>query len=175
MNIEEIQAQCESMSNEQLLLVVNNKRLYTEKIVRVAYQEIGRRRLSKEEVKVIEKKHARKSRIITGDIHTDILLFEKIGVFFICIPFFGGLLIRDYRRKGYVLKTRQIMYFNLLGLTFLLADVFLGMNHLSLLTGIIIWIFSFLPTYYFNEYYFRQRIIRWLEARTQDPDEAEKG
>ena len=60
MKIEEIQQQCETLSNEQLLLVVNNKRLYNEKIVRVAYQEIKKRRLSKEEVKEIEKKQAQK-------------------------------------------------------------------------------------------------------------------
>lgn len=40
MKIEEIQQQCEALSNEQLFLVVNNKQLYNEKIVRVAYQEI---------------------------------------------------------------------------------------------------------------------------------------
>src|ERR1700722_3506919 len=66
MKIEEIQQQCETLSNEQLFLVVNNKHLYTEKIVRVAYLEIKNRGLSKQEVKEIEKVQARRSRIITG-------------------------------------------------------------------------------------------------------------
>jgi len=66
MKIEEIQQQCETLSDEQLLLVVNNKQLYTEKIVRVAYQEIKKRGLSKQKIKEIEKVHARQSRIITG-------------------------------------------------------------------------------------------------------------
>ena len=57
MTIEEIQQQCEALSNEQLLLVVNNKRLYNEKIVRAAYQEIRKRGLSKQEVICLPRIH----------------------------------------------------------------------------------------------------------------------
>ncbi|MHA4811108.1 hypothetical protein ACX0G9_23570 [Flavitalea flava] len=170
MNIEDIQNQCENLSNEQLLLVVNNKRLYTEKIVRAAYQELRKRQIPKEEVIAIEKKHTRRSRIITGDIHTDILLLEKIALFFLCIPRLGGLIMWDYRKKGYALKTRQTTYFNLMGAAFLLTDILLGMHHISMETGAIIWIFSFLPTYFFNEYFFKQRTIRNLEARMKHQD-----
>jgi len=65
MTIEEIQQQCETLSNEQLFLVVNNKQLYNEMIVRVTYQEIRKRGLSKQEVKEIEKAQARRAKIIT--------------------------------------------------------------------------------------------------------------
>ena len=107
MKIEDIRQQCEALSNEELLLVVNNKRLYTEQIVRVAYQEIRKRKLSKEEVKEIEKVQARRSKVKTGDFMTDILLFEKIGFFFICVPMFHRFVLRDYRKKGYLLKVRH--------------------------------------------------------------------
>ena len=111
MKIEEIQQQCESLSNEQLLLVVHNKQLYTEKIVRVAYQEIKKRGLSKQEIKEIEKVQARQSRIITGDIHEDIFFLEKIGFFFLGIlRILNALILRDYRKKGFVLKVRQAHY-----------------------------------------------------------------
>ena len=83
MDIKEIQEQCETLADEQLLLVVNNKILYTADIVKVAYQEIRKRGLSKERIKEIKKKHARESKIVTGDIYEDILLFEKIAFFFI--------------------------------------------------------------------------------------------
>jgi hypothetical protein len=127
MKIEEIQQQCETLSNEQLFLVVNNKRLYTEKIVRVAYQEIKKRGLSKQEVKEIEKVQARQSSIITGDIYEDIFFWEKIGLFSLGIfRLMSALLLRDYKKKGFVLKVRQAQYYILLGVAFLFIAAFLG-------------------------------------------------
>ena len=83
MTREEIQQQCEALSDEQLLLVVNNKRLYTEQIIREAYHEIRKRGLSKQKIKEIEKIHAGRSKIITGNIDEDILLLEKVLFFLI--------------------------------------------------------------------------------------------
>ena len=170
MKIEEIQEQCEALSNEQLLLVVNNKRLYTEKIVKVAYQEIRKRGLSKNEVKEIEKIHARRARIITGNIHEDILFWEKVGFFVLCLPRIHFLVFRDYRKKGFVLKVRQARYFNSLGLIFFLLSAFLGERLHSFSAGVISWVASLLLTYFLNEYYFKERIIKSLEARSVDPD-----
>jgi len=170
MTIDEIQQQCETMSSEQLFLIVNNKQLYTEKIVRVAYQEIRKRGLSKQEIKEIEKVQARRARIITGNIHEDILFLEKIGFFFLCIPRMHFLVFRDYRKKGFVLKIRQARYYNLLGLVFFLSSAFLGEYLHSFLAAGIIWVSSFLATHFLNQYYFKERIIRYLTARAADPE-----
>jgi hypothetical protein len=170
MTIEEIQEQCESLSNEQLLLVVNNKQLYTEQIVRVAYQEIRKRGLSKQEIKEIEKVQARRAKIITGNIQEDILFWEKVVFFILCLPRMHFLVFRDYRKRGYVLKVRQAWYYNLLGLIFFILSAILAEYFHSLLAGGIIWISSFLLTYFFNEYYFKERTIKYLAARTVDPE-----
>lgn len=170
MTIEEIQQQCETLSNEQLLLVVNNKLLYNEKIVRVAYQEIRKRGLSKQEVKKIEKAQARRARIITGDIHEDVLFWEKIVFFIICVPRIHFWVLRDYRRKGSVLKFWQGQYYSLLGLVFLLLSIFLGRLLHSFLAGGMIWVSSFLLAYLLSESYFKGRIIKYLASRTVDPD-----
>lgn len=171
MKIEEIQQQCETLSNEQLFLVVNNKQLYTEKIVRVAYQEIKKRGLSKQEVKEIEKVQARQSRIITGDIYEDIFFLEKIGFFSLGIfRLLSALLLRDYKKKGFVLKVRQAQYYILLGVAFLFIATFLGQHSHSFSTGMIIWVSGFLSTHLFNKYYFKAATIKRLEARSVDPD-----
>jgi len=167
MKIEEIQQQCETLSNEQLFLVVNNKHLYTEKIVRVAYQEIKKRGLSKQEIQEIEKVQARRSRIITGDIHEDIFLLEKIGFFSLGIfRFLNALLLRDYRKKGFVLKVKQAQYYILLGVAFFFIAIFLGQYLHSFSVGAIVWVAGFLSTHLFNKYYFKAATIRRLAART---------
>jgi len=171
MKIEEIQQQCETLSNEQLLLVVNNKRLYNEKIVRVAYQEIKKRRLSKEEVKEIEKKQARQSSIITGDIYEDIFFWEKIGLFYLGLfRLMSALLIRDYQKRGFILKVKQANYYILLGIAFLCVAGFLGQQFHSGSFSLIIWASGFPLTHLFNKFYFKAATIKRLEARSVDPD-----
>jgi hypothetical protein len=166
MKIEEIQQQCESLSNEQLLLVVNNKRLYTEKIVRVAYQEIKKRGLSKQEVKEIEKAQAQQSRIITGNVHEDIFLLEKIGFYFLGIfKFFNALVLRDYRKRGYILKVKQAQYYILLGVAFLFSSFFIGKYFHAYAAAAIIWPAGFLITHFFNRYYLKAATIKRLAAR----------
>ena len=168
MKIEEIRQQCEALSNEELLLVVNNKRLYTEQIVRVAYQEIRKRNLSKEEVRGIEKVQVRRSKVKTGDFTTDIHLLEKIGFFFIYVPMFHRFVLRDYRRKGYLLKVRQGAYFTYTGFLSFFALLAAGVHRISLLTGAGIWVSFFFLTYALNQFYFRQKISQWLAARTNN-------
>jgi hypothetical protein len=168
MTIEEIQAQCEALSNEELLLVVNNKRLYTEQIVRVAYQEIRKRGLSKQEIKEIEKMQAERAKIITGDIREDVLFFEKVGFFFLCVPRMHFLVIRDYRNQGFVLKVRQAQYFIFLGLVSLILSALLGGYFHSFLLGAIIWVASFLLAYFLNRYYIKGKIIKYLASRSAD-------
>ncbi len=171
MKIEEIQQQCEALSNEQLFLVVNNKQLYNEKIVRVAYQEIKKRGLSKQEVKEIEKVQARQSRIITGDIYEDIFFLEKLGLFYLGIfRLMSALLVRDYQKKGYILKVKQANYYILFGVAFIFIAGFLGELFHSWSTCLIIWASGFLPTHLFNKFYFKAATIKRLEARSVDPD-----
>jgi len=165
MKIEDIKAQCEALSNEELLMVVNNKIRYTEKIVRVAQQELRKRALSKEEVDEFKKKQSRRARIIDGNIHEDLMLWEKIFFFFLF--FFRPLffMMRDYRRKKYVLKTRQAGYFMTSGGLFFLLLLWGGRHRVSLSTGAVIWVVTFMAAYAFNQYYFKERTVRRLAAR----------
>jgi hypothetical protein len=170
MTIEEIQQQCKTLSNDELFQVVNNKQLYNEKIVRVAYQEIRNRRISKQEAREIRKVQARRAKVISGNIHEDVLFWEKVGFFFLCVPRMHYLVIRDYRRQGFVLKVRQGLYYNLFGVIFLISSAVLGQYFHSFLAGGIFWMGSFLLTYLFSQYYFKARIIKHLAARSADPE-----
>ena len=150
------------------MLVVNNKRLYTEQIVRVAYQEIRKRKLSKEEVRGIEKVQAHRSKVKTGDFITDILLLEKLGFYFICVPVLHRFVLRDYRRKGYLLKVRQGAYFTYTGFISLMIIVWAGPHRINFLTGAGLWVLFFFLIYGLNQFYIRRRISEWLAARTNN-------
>ena len=168
MKIEEIRQQCASLSNEELLLVVNNKRLYTEQIVKIAYQEINKRKLPKQEVKEIEKAQARRSKVLTGDFLTDLLLFEKIGFFFMFLPNIHRFVLWDYRKKGYLLKVRQAYYFIVSGAAFFLLGLLLFSLHVRLLVCFVFWVLGFVAAFILNQSYFKERIIRWLKSRTNN-------
>lgn len=171
MNIQDIKDQCESLSNEELLLVVNNKIHYTETIVRIARQELRKRAVPKEEIKKIRKKQRQQDKITGGDIQEDLLLFEKIAFFFLPLPFVHRLVYRDYRRRGYILKTRQSVYFQVAGAVFLVSLIICGESHLiSLAMGALIWLLAFLAAFAFNQFYFKAWTIRRLAARSNPPE-----
>jgi hypothetical protein len=77
---------------------------------------------------------------------------------------FNALVLRDYRKQGFVLKVRQAHYYILLGVAFLFIAVFLGQHFHSFSVGAIIWVSGFLSTHLFNKYYFKAVTIRRLAA-----------
>jgi hypothetical protein len=169
MTIDEIKARCESLSTEELHFIVNNKIQYTEVIVRVAQQELKKRNPTKEELARFKKEQAQRNKIIDGDIHEDLMLWEKIVFFFIFIPGLHALVMRDYRKRRYILKVRQARYYMTLGaiscLVLILANV---ENFLSLKIAAILWAAAYLATHVYNYYYFKARTIRNLAERMDD-------
>jgi hypothetical protein len=171
MTVEEIKAQCATLSNEELYLIVTNKIRYDYVIVAVAQGEIKRRGLSKEEFKELKGVQTRRSKIIEGDIYTDLLWWQKLGLFVICVPRLHFLLFRDYRREKYILKLRQSSYFTVAGLaSFALFMGGLQALEVPLEICAIAWVLGFVPAYLFNQYYFKQRTIRRLAARLDASD-----
>jgi hypothetical protein len=175
MTIGEIKTKCESLSTEELYFIVNNKIRYTETIVRVAQQELRNRNPTREEINHFKKVQARRAKVIDGDIHEDLLLWEKILFFFIFIPRFHFLVLRDYRKRKYVLKVRQAGYFMVAGAVFFLPILLVGAERFfSLKTAAILWAASFPVAYAFNYYYYKGGTIRRLAARTYHLGSGEK-
>ena len=171
MTVDEIKARCESLSTEELYQVVNNKIQYTEIIVRIAQEELRRRSPTKEQISRFKKGQVRQAKKIDGDIREDLMLWEKIVFFFIFIPRFHYLVLRDYRKRHYLLKVRQAGYFMVTGGGFFLLFMLIGAEKFfSLKTAIILWASGFLGAYAFNYYYFKARIIRRFVARMINQD-----
>lgn len=166
MTVEEIKEKCESLSNDELYTIVNNKIKYNYTIVSTAQAELKRRNVSKDEHKSLKKEQTRRSKIIEGDIDADVLMWEKILFFFIPLPRLHRMVIRDYKNRGFVLKVKQASYFTIIGFVsfFLLMAVAIPVSYE--LAGIL-WLGIFLAAYLFNSYYFKQRTIRRLAERME--------
>lgn len=166
MTIDEIKARCETLSTEQLYSIVNNKIRYTEVIVRVAQQELKKRNPTKDEIASFKKEQARLDKIIDGDIHEDLVIWEKIIMFFTFIPRIHFLVLRDYRKKRFILKIKQAGYYMTAGgISFLILLMANLENFVSVRTGAILWAAACVAAIIYNQYYFKARTIRGLAAR----------
>ena|ERR1700744_3562656 len=166
MTIDEIKARCESLSTEELHFIVNNKIQYTEVIVRIAQQELKKRNPTKEEIARFKKEQAQWKKIIDGDIHEDLMLWEKIVFFFIFFPRIHFLVMRDYRKRRYILKIKQAGYYMTVGgISFLILLTTNLEKFLSLQTAVIVWACACLAAHIYNHYYFKAKTIRRLAER----------
>lgn len=165
MKIEEIQAQCEMLSNEQLMLIVTNKIRYNEMIVRAAHQELRKRGITKDQMKEIKRKQDRAPKPIEGDIHEDLVLWEKIAFFYLFFPRLHFLVLRDYRSRKLVLKVKQAGYYMFAGMLLFMIGLIGSIFFYSISIGIVLWAMMFPAVHAFNRYYFKPLTIRRLAAR----------
>jgi len=172
MDKEELKRQCESLSNQELLAIVNNKMGYTVEIVTAVQIELRNRAIPKEEVKMHKKQLAQQAKIITGNIVDDLSLADKVLFYVFFFPQLNYFVRRSYRKQGYILKLRQGGYYSFLGFVFFML-VFIGLRRLSPINCLIIWGLSFLPAYVFDQYFYKQKTIQRLRMRSVNPGERE--
>lgn len=166
---EELKQQCEALSNQELLTVVNNKGRYNEMIVTAAQIELKKRQVTKEDRQEYAAQEKALNRTITGNITKDLHFIEKVGLYVLCLPILVGLVARDYRRRKLHLKARQSYYFafsSMIWLVIMLAtSIVYEYNATSFL---IIWAVGFILAISLNHYYFKLRITQSLAERHAD-------
>ena len=170
---EDLRQQCESLSTEELFIVVHNRIRYTEQIVIAAQTEIRRRGLSKEEIDKHSARQVRRSKMVDGNITDDILTIEKILFFVLCLPKLNYFVMRHYRREKYVLKIKQARFYTATGLVTVLTLAMFWNRYPSLLAAAVLWMSSFMAAFLFDRYYNKNRVIRKLESLAIDPDDEE--
>ena len=171
MDKEELKRQCESLSNQELLAIVNNKMGYTVEIVTAVQIELRNRAIPKEEVKMHKKQLAQQAKIITGNIVDDLSLADKVLFYVFFFPQLNYFVRRSYRKQGYILKLRQGGYYSFLGFVFFIPVFVSGLDRFSPLNCFIIWALCFLPAYAFDLYFYKEQTIRRLRKRTGNPEE----
>ena len=173
---EDLQKKYASFSNKELLDILENKFSYTDLAITVAIEEIAKRKLSEEDIKLYKQKKVKEiNNFIEKNIVDDLTLFQKNLFFFIWIPFLNFPIKRNFIDDGFILKLKQANYYSWLGFIFLIIISIVASNlNFSTLTFIIFWIISFLLAYFFDEYFNRESQIRKLQRIFSNPKQKEE-
>ena len=153
-----------NLSNEQLLDIIGDKFSYTELAVTVAIEEIGKRKLTEEEIKLYkEKKIIQFNTLFRKNILDDLSLFQKNLFFFIWIPYISFFFKRRFIDDDFELKLLQANYYSWFGFITCMVITF-ACTYLKLSDyNLIFWLLSFPLAYYYDENFNRQNQIKKLQ------------
>jgi hypothetical protein len=161
---EELEKRYATLSNNELLDIIEDKYSYTELAVLVALEEVSRRKLNENDIKKY-KENAFKNvqAFIKKNIEDDLTFLQKNLFFFLWIPFLNFLFKRSFMDDGFVLKLKQANYYSWSGfILFVVAGIIQSQFKLSNSTFWILWILSFLIAYNYDEFFNRKRQIKKL-------------
>jgi len=161
---EELEKRYVTLSNNELLEIIEDKFSYTELAVIVALEEISRRKLNESDIKKYKENAFEDAKMfIKKNIEDDLTFLQKNIFFFLWIPFLNFLFKRSFIDDGYILKIRQANYYSWCGFIFFIIDAILQ-SQFKLSNSIfwIIWILSFLLPYYYDEFFNRKNQIKKL-------------
>lgn len=148
---EELERNYSGLSNEELLVIAGSKNDYTPLALSIAKNEIAKRNISEEEIKLISKKweeiynhEVKKNYVI------ELSFLEKnLFYFFWFIHFLVDGFRENYKDDGLMLKFRQAGYFKNMSMVFLfistIAAVSFSMPSLEAL-----WIAGFIITHFID-------------------------
>ncbi len=169
---EELSDKYTSLSNEELLDIVDNKSGYTKLALIAALEELAKRKVSGEEVKKYKEGKLNKAMEDMRKKYVDGLsLLQKHLFYFICIPLINFAFKQNFRDDGYVLKLRQANYYTFCGFLFLMLAVLISVTfNLSSIQTLGVWLLGIIPTYAFDQFFYRQRLVKKL-AQLSDTSE----
>jgi len=175
MTREELEKRYSTLSIDELFEIIDHKFGYTELAVMIAIEEMGRRKISEEDIlKYKEDQIQEINKLIERNIVDDLSVLQKNLFYFLWVPILTFPFKRNFREDGYVLKLKQANYYSLFGFLFFMLTGFIsGVYRLSFLTSLAILILTFLPVYAFDEYFNRQRLKERLFKSFKEQDEIE--
>jgi hypothetical protein len=161
---EDLEKRYINLSNEQLLDIIGNKFSYTELAVTVAIEEIGKRKVTEEDIKLYkEKKVIKFNTLVQKNIVDDLSLIQKNLFFFIWIPYITFFFKRRFIDDDFELKLLQANYYSWFGFITCIIITF-GCTFLKLSDyNLIFWLLSFPLAYYYDEKFNRENQIRKLQ------------
>jgi hypothetical protein len=162
---EDLEKRYATLSNDQLMDIIEKKFDYTELAVTIAFEELSRRKISEDDVKKYkDSKIEQVETFIVRNIVDDLTLIQKNLFFFIWIPLLNFPFKRNFSDDGFVLKLKQANYYSWLGFGFFMLDgIISAYFDFSNWTSLIIWILTFLLAYTYDENFNRQSQIRKLQ------------
>ncbi len=162
---EELESRYATLTNSELMNIIENKFDYTELAVIIALEEIARRNITEDDIKLIKEEQIEKTdTFIDRNIVDDLNIIQKILFFIIWVPLLNFPFKRNFHDYGYVLKLKQANYYSWLGFTFfMIVGIVSAFFDLTDLISLALWILSFIPVLIYDEYFNRQSQIRKLQ------------
>lgn len=175
MTREELEKQYSTLSIDELFEIIDKKFGYTELAVMIAIEEMGKRKISEEDIIKYKEDQIQEAKGLNRrNIEEDLNVFQKNLFYFIWLPLITFPFKRNFGEDGYILKLKQANYYSLFGFVFFILTGFAsGIYRLSNLTSLAILILTFLPVYAFDEYFNKQRIQERLLRIFKEPNEVE--
>jgi len=162
------------MTNQELLDIVDRKFEHTEIAVLVALQELSKRNLTEEDIVAYKLEKVNKvNKFLRQNIVDDLNLLQKNFFFFVWFPLFTFPFKRNFVEDGNFLKLKQAHYYSLAGLAaFIIVCLFNAIYDPALSISIAIVVALFIPTYFFDEFFNRQKQIERLQKYFREQQEA---
>jgi hypothetical protein len=111
-------------SNEELLDVLRNKEGYTALAAELAQEELSRRKVTNEEITVIEEEHKKNvEHFLVNYARVEMDFVQKCFFYFIWIPLVHFVVKQRLREDGYLLKAKQAGYYSVMGFLFFMLAV----------------------------------------------------
>lgn len=153
MTKEELEKKYETLSNSELMDIIQDKFSYTEMAILVAMSEVSKRNLNEDDIKQYKVEKEKEIRDFVIKNIADDLSFSKNFFFYIWIPFFNFPLKRTFMDGGFELKLKQANYYSWFGFIFLVLITGFGSNYeISTLTTLIVWMLTFVIAFLFDEF-----------------------
>lgn len=158
---EDLEKRYHDLSNHELMEIIENKFSYTELAVSVAFEEISKRKISEEDIRIYKKtKVDQTEKFIRKNVVDDLTFIQKNLFFYLWIPFIGFLLKRKFIDDEYILKLKQANYYSWFGFISCFLSIFIESKlNLSFWVS---WVLFFLIAYTFDETFNRQSQIKKL-------------
>ena len=171
---EELEHSYSNMTNNELLEILDRKQEHTEMAVLVALQELTNRNLTEEDFTDFKEEKVEKATQLQQQyVMDDLSLVPKIFFYFIWVPVFTFHFKRKLVEAGSILKLKQAHYYSLSGfIAFVLVCIIDAIYdpYLSVLYTIMVALF--IPSYFFDEFYNRQKQIERIQKMVREQQEA---
>lgn len=166
-NEEDLAKKYESLTNDELLELLDNKFRYTDVAVKTAIIELSKRNISEEDIKGYKTKLTNElEKDVLKLVYYDLKIYQKILFYIFWLPIFNFAFKMNYRERGEYLKIKQANYYSLLGFVFCMVVSIIGVNYnLGEFSFIYLWLSCIIPTYVFDEFFNRNNTIQNLKKR----------
>ena len=138
-----------TLTDRQLLDILNEKDQYTDIAIQAALGEMQKREIEPEQVEEYYEVLASEKEVMDQIALIELTLIEKVKFYFLwLLPFMGSAIRMNYAEQGLKTKVKQSKVFSIMGFLMVFPAAILEFtNDYESAISIGLWILLFIPTY----------------------------